>query len=207
MGDQVSPEIQQWILTAVRQTHSNNFQRVQQWDSKVRSLYTVAARLVNDRGESLRGYRWIQTALDVRQQSILRRAGPFIRPAPSSTTSSNPSKGKDKGSTCAMSSTYNVERKRRSRGKGRLIKGLCPHPIPHPVSAPPRTSTPVPAEQQGVFGSMDARPQYRQAALRGQQQSGSGNRPHSPVRVKPRVDPPSTPVQGDLQDHLSTGRQ
>ena len=30
MGDQVSQDIQQWILTAVRQSHSNNLQRVQQ---------------------------------------------------------------------------------------------------------------------------------------------------------------------------------
>ena len=38
MGDQVPKEIQNRILTAVRQTHTNNIQRVQLWDSKVRSL-------------------------------------------------------------------------------------------------------------------------------------------------------------------------
>ena len=70
---------------AVRQAYSNNIQQVQQWDSKVRSLYSVALGLVNDRVESLRGYGQIQTALDVRQQSILRRAGPFV-------TRSSPSK-------------------------------------------------------------------------------------------------------------------
>ena len=88
----------------------------------------------------------------------------------------------------------------------RKIRGFSPHPIPPPVSALPRTFTPVPAEQP-VFCNTDARPQYRDAALRGQQQSGSGDRPLSPTRVKPRVDPPSTPVQGDLRDRLSTGRQ
>ena len=62
MGDQVSQEVQSRILTAVRQAHLNNLQRVQQWDSKVRSLYSAALGLVNDRVETLRGYRWIQTA-------------------------------------------------------------------------------------------------------------------------------------------------
>ena len=65
MGDQFSQEVQTRILTAVRQAYSNNIQQVQQWDSKVRSLYSVALGLVNDRVESLRGYGLIQTALDV----------------------------------------------------------------------------------------------------------------------------------------------
>ena len=43
MGDQVSQEVQTRILMAVRQAHSNNLQQVQQWDSKVRSLYSVAS--------------------------------------------------------------------------------------------------------------------------------------------------------------------
>ena len=68
MGDQVSQEVQTRILMAVRQAHSNNLQRVQQWDSKVRSLYSAASGLVNDGVESLRGYGLIQTALDVCQQ-------------------------------------------------------------------------------------------------------------------------------------------
>ena len=165
----------------------------------------MASGLVNDGVESLRGFGQIQTALDVCHQSILRRAGPFIKPTSSQTTTPKPSK--DKGSTCALSSAHNVERKRRSRGKGRKIRGLSPHPIP-PVSATPRTSTPVPAEQP-VFPYTYSRPQYRKAALRGlqQSQSGFGDHPHSPARVKPRADPPSTPVQGDLWDRLSTGRQ
>ena len=203
MGDQVPQKIKAKILAAVRQAHLNNLQRVQQWDSKVRSLYSAASGLVNNGIESIRGYRQIQAALDIHQQSILRRACPFVK-SPSSYFTDKPSK--DKGSTCAVSSAYNVERKRRSRGKGRKIRGLSPHPIPPPVSALPRTSTPVPAEQPIVFRNTDARPQYRQAALGGLQQSGSGDRPPSPVRVKPRADPPSTPAQGDLQDRL-VGRQ
>ena len=56
MGDQVPQEIKAKILSAVRQAHLNNLQRVQQWDSKVRSLYTAASGHVNDGIESLRGY-------------------------------------------------------------------------------------------------------------------------------------------------------
>ena len=70
IGDQVPQEIQARILMAVRQAYLNNLQGVQQWDSKVRSLYTAESGLVNDRVETLRGYTQIQTALDVRN-SIL----------------------------------------------------------------------------------------------------------------------------------------
>ena len=135
MGHQVSQEVQNRILTAVRQTHDNNLEKMQLWDSKVRSLYSAASSLVNDRVETLRGYRRIQTALDVCLQSIMRRAGPFYKP-PSSTSTSKP--GKDKGSSCVVASTYKVDQKRRSKGKGRLIMGLSPHPTPPPVSVMPK---------------------------------------------------------------------
>ena len=42
MGDQVSQEVQTRTLMAVRQAHSNNLERVQLWDSKVKSLHSVA---------------------------------------------------------------------------------------------------------------------------------------------------------------------
>ena len=82
---------------------------------------------------------------------------------------------------------------------------ISPHVTPPPVSAPSATSTPVPAAQPAVFGNTDARPQYKQAALRGlhPSQSGSEDYPSSPARVKQRVVPPSTPAQGDLWDHLA----
>ena len=67
IGDQVSQEVQDRILMAVRQTHTKNLEKVQLWDSKVRSLYLAALGLVNDGVETLRGYWGIQTALDVRQ--------------------------------------------------------------------------------------------------------------------------------------------
>ena len=128
MVDQVSQEVQSGILTAVRQAHLNNLQRVQQWDSKVRSLYSAASGLVNDGVETLRGYGQIQTALDICQQSILRRAGPFVKPTSSQSTAPKPSK--DKSSTCTLSSAHNVERKRRSRGKGKKNWRLFSPPYP-----------------------------------------------------------------------------
>ena len=152
---------------------SDRLEQVQLWDSKVRSLYSAASGLVNDGVETLRGYGWMQTTLNVHQQFILRRAGPFNKPPSSNSTVSKSSK--DKGSTCAVSSAYNVKRKRRSRGKGRKIRGLSPHPTPPPVSAPPRPPTSVCTARQIVFHSLGARPQYREASLRGLQQSGSGD--------------------------------
>ena len=56
MEDLVTQEIQTRILTAVRQSHANNQEMVQLLDSKIRSLYTAAFGLVNDRVETLRGF-------------------------------------------------------------------------------------------------------------------------------------------------------
>ena len=74
MGDEVSPEMKTMILMAVKQSQANNQQMVQLWDSKARSLYSAAAGLVNDGVETLRGFGKVQTALDIRQQSILRKS-------------------------------------------------------------------------------------------------------------------------------------
>ena len=49
MEDAVPQEIQIRILVAARKSHTNNQQMVQLLDSKIRSLYTRAAGLVNDR--------------------------------------------------------------------------------------------------------------------------------------------------------------
>ena len=175
---------------------------MQLWDSKVRSLYSAASSLVNDRVETLRGYGRIQTALDVCLQSIVRRAGPFYKP-PSSTSTSKP--GEDRGSSCAVASAYKVEQKRRSRGKGRLIKGLSSHPTPRPVSEPPKNpATSVSVAREVVFPGRDIRSQYRDTLQGGSHQSGSGDCSRSPSRVKPRADPSSTPVKGDLRAHLTS---
>ena len=77
MEDLVPQEIQSMILLAARQSHANNQEMVHLLDSKIRSLYTVASGLVNDGVETLRGYGRVQTALNVCQQSIMRKSGPF----------------------------------------------------------------------------------------------------------------------------------
>ena len=79
MGDQVSQEVQIKILTAVRQAHVSNLERLQVSDSKVRSLYSAGLGLINDGVESYRGYGQIQTALDVCQQSISAHT-PYMTP-------------------------------------------------------------------------------------------------------------------------------
>ena len=132
---------------------------------------------------------------------MVRRVGPYYKP-PCSTSTSKP--GKDRGSSCTVASAYKVEQKRRSRGKGRLIKGLSGHPTPPPVSVQPkRPPTLVSTVRQIMFCSLDARSQFRDVLSGGSQQSRSGDRPLSPIRVKPRAGPPSTPVQGDLRTPLT----
>ena len=119
MGDQAPQEVQARILQAIRQTHVNNLEKLRAWNSKVRTLYSASLGLINNGVESYKGYGWIQTALDVRQQSIVRRAGPFIKPPSSSPSTSKPSPS-------FAGAPANVECKRRTRGKGRVIRGHSP---------------------------------------------------------------------------------
>ena len=101
------------ILIAFKQSQANNQQMVQLWDSKAKSLYSAAAGLVNDGVETLRGYGKVQTALDVCQQSILRKSGPFVKP---SSSLAGVKLYKDKGISCAMGSANNIAKKKRSKG-------------------------------------------------------------------------------------------
>ena len=94
---------------------------VQLWDSKAKSLYSAAAGFVNDGVETLRGYGKVQTALDVRQQSILRKSGPFVK---SHSSLAGVKLYKDKGISCALSSANNVAKKKRSKGSGRKTLGI-----------------------------------------------------------------------------------
>ena len=63
MGDSVPQDIKNRVLIAARESHTRNQEKVQALDSKFRSLYTAASGLVNDRGETLRGFSRVQTAL------------------------------------------------------------------------------------------------------------------------------------------------
>ena len=102
---------------------------VQLLDAMARSLYSSAAGLVNDRVEILRVFGKVQTALDIRLQSIVRRNGPFVRE--SCISLAGVKLLKDKSITCAMSSAKNVANKKRSKGSGRKTQGLPPR-NPHP---------------------------------------------------------------------------
>ena len=124
-------------------------------------------------------------ALDVWQQSILRKSGSFVKP----TTSKSSSKpGRDKAISCAMSSATNTAKKKRSRGKGRKNQGLPPHAAPPPFS-PPATSMPAPAASLVRYSGLDTRKQYRQEAIKKLQSFKSGSSQelqHSPPREKQR---------------------
>ena len=77
MGDSVPQEFKNKVLITARESHTRNQEKVQTLDSNIRSLYTSASGLVNDGVETLRGYGRVQTALNIRQQSIIRKSGPF----------------------------------------------------------------------------------------------------------------------------------
>ena len=87
---------------------------VQLLDSKARSLYSPIAGLVNDGEETLRGFGKVQTALDICQQSILRKSGPFVKPCSSL---AGVKLYKDKGITCAMSLANNTAKMKGARAQ------------------------------------------------------------------------------------------
>ena len=63
IGDLVPHSIKDRVLIAARESHTRNQEKVQLLDSKFRSLYTAASGLVNNRVETLRGFRRVQTVL------------------------------------------------------------------------------------------------------------------------------------------------
>ena len=95
-------------------------------DSTVRDIYSIAADLVNDGMEVTRGYEKLVSALDVWQQQILRKCGPFVRPTTSK--ASKPQGGKP---TNAVSSATGMDKKKRSRGIGR--KSHCASSLQKPT--------------------------------------------------------------------------
>ena len=80
MGDAVDPEVKQRIVSTVNQSLAINRDRVQVLDSTIRSLYTATSGLGNNGAETVRGFGQVYTALDIRQQSIIWRAGPYVKP-------------------------------------------------------------------------------------------------------------------------------
>ena len=64
-------------------SHQENLKKVQALDQKIQGLYTTAASLVNDSSETMRGYGKVISALDIHQQVIVRKSGPFVKPTSS----------------------------------------------------------------------------------------------------------------------------
>ena len=121
----------------------------------------------------------MQRALDIRQQSILRGSGPFVKPPRASLAGVK--LYKDKGTTCAFASANNVAKKKRSKGSGRKTQGLPLH-NPLPLVQHPAASAPGPAAQ-GYRGSKKSK------------KSGSGKHPKSSFWEMHRMNPSSTPAQ------------
>ena len=63
----------------MEESDAKNCRQVLALESKFRSLYTMAAGLVNNSTEAIRGYGRLASSLDVWQQAILRKSGPFLK--------------------------------------------------------------------------------------------------------------------------------
>ena len=113
------------ILSAVWQSQTNNYQMVQLLDAKARSLYSSAIGLVNDGVKTLKRFGRVQSALDIRQQSILREYGPFVRKPLNSLAGVKLSKVRS--TTDAMPSANLKAKKKRRRGSHRKTKGIPSH--------------------------------------------------------------------------------
>ena len=119
----------------------------------------------------------MQTALDIHQQSILRRSGPFVKPCSSL---AGVKLYKDKGISCAIASSNNIAKKKRSKGSGRKTLGLPPcTPLPPVQHRAASTSGPAAQERRGLQKS----------------KSGAGKHPKSSFWEMHRMNPPSTPAQ------------
>ena len=189
MGDEVFPEMKVKILTAVKQSQTNNQQMVQHLDAKAKSLYSSATGLVNDGVETLRGYGKVQTALDVCLQSVVR-SGPFVKEPCSSLAGVK--LFKDKGTTCAMSSANNIAKKKRSKGSGRKTQGLPPrNPLPPVQHQAASYSGPA---AQGCSGLQKSK-------------SGSGKHPKSSFWKMHRMNPSSTSASMDREVQTAERQQ
>ena len=107
--------------------------------------------------EAIRGYGRLATALNVRQQAILRKYRTFVK----ATTSKGGSKPRDKLASNTGSSVAAPKNKTRSRGNGRKIQGLPPHPVPPLVSSSPLPLQ-IPAKSPVHFGGVEIWEKYKQ---------------------------------------------
>ena len=157
--------------------------------------------------EVTRGYEKLVSALDVWQQQILRKCGPFVRPTTSK--ASKPQGGKP---TNTVSSGTCMDKKKRSKGSDRKSLGLPPHTAPPSFkNQPSTTSMPALATPLVRFSTMDTRKKYRQEAQRQLKNYEPGTieeLPCSLLREKQRKLPLNrSGHKGDLRDHLAKKQQ
>ena len=83
MDSRIPEEVCKWVKLLVEMFHQKNLKKVKALDQKVQGLCTTAAGLVNYSSETMCGYGKVISALDIRQQVILRKHGPFVKPTSS----------------------------------------------------------------------------------------------------------------------------
>ena len=134
-------------MLEVETSHKANLERNKAMDMKFRALYSSATGAINDFSEVVRGYGKVVTALDLRQQGIIRRSGPLIK-----ATSVMPAKSKQlkAGAKPFPYSTVSIasqaKKKTRSKGKGRTTHGQSSHPLPPPHKPPKSATATAPAQ-------------------------------------------------------------
>ena len=70
------------IAKAVQDTQDENTRRVQSWsstlDGQYMAVYSASADLINGATKNLRAYGKLMGALDLRQQTLISRSGPYL---------------------------------------------------------------------------------------------------------------------------------
>ena len=114
MDSTVPKDVRERIYLAVEESHQENLQRARAMDQKFHSLYTITEGLVNDSTEAVRGFGKVAAALDIRQQFIVRKSGPFVKPTPPKAGGKQLKPGAKPVPKNAVSSAQNANKKQRS---------------------------------------------------------------------------------------------
>ena len=115
------------ITKAVKDSQDENARCVQAWSSMLdgpfRSVYSVSVDLINGVIENLRAYGKLVGALDLRQQTLIRRSGPFLRLSSAQLCGGNTnSKVKEKGALQGPLAKSTASQKKKVRNKGKSRK-------------------------------------------------------------------------------------
>ena len=95
----------------MEECHTRNLERMQNLDSIVRNIYSIATGLVNKGMEVTRGFGKLVYAPNIQQQQILRKCGSFVRPTSTLKASKSPG---GKGPSNAASFAAVAAKKKRS---------------------------------------------------------------------------------------------